>query len=75
MFAGPSRAKSARVENSFLESLRATLKEEITLEIKGLLIESQKEQLKLLKSKAGENVRQESENTVEGDSRTFYTPT
>ena len=28
--AGPSRPKSPRVENSFLESLRASLKEEIT---------------------------------------------
>ena len=37
----PSRPKSPRIENSFLESLRASLKEEITSEIKNLLIESQ----------------------------------
>ena len=43
--AGPSRSKSTKIENSFLESLRAFLKEEITSEIKNLLIESQKEML------------------------------
>ena len=47
--AGPSKPKSPRIENSLLESLRASLKEEITSEIKNLLIESQKEMLKLLK--------------------------
>ena len=47
--AGPSRSKSPRIENSSLENLRASLKEEITSEIKTLLIESQKEILKLLK--------------------------
>ena len=45
--AGPSRPKSPRIENSLLESLRASLKDEITSEIKGLFIESQKEMLKL----------------------------
>ena len=55
--AGPSRPKSPRVENSFLESLRASLKEEITSEIKNLLIESQKEMLKLLKPETKEYVR------------------
>ena len=44
--AGPSRPKSPRVENSFLKSLRASLKEEITSEIKNLIVESQKEMLK-----------------------------
>ena len=38
--AGPSRPKSPRIENSLLESLRASLKEEITSEIKNLLAES-----------------------------------
>ena len=47
--ARPSEPKFPRVENSFLESLRASLKEEITSEIKNLLVESQKEMLKLLK--------------------------
>ena len=46
---GPPRPKDARIENSLLESLRATLKEEITFEIQNLLVESQKEMLKLLK--------------------------
>ena len=55
--AGPSRPKSPRVENSILESLRVSLKEEITSEIKNLLIESQKEMLKLLKPETREIVR------------------
>ena len=36
---GPSKPKSRRIENSFLESLRASLKEEITSKIKNLLVE------------------------------------
>ena len=60
--AGPSNPKSPRVENSLLESLRISLKEEITSEIKNLLIESQKEMLKLLKPNARENVEEEKEN-------------
>ena len=55
--AGPSRPKSPRIENSFLENLRACLKKEITSEIKNLLVESQKEMLKLLKSETRENKR------------------
>ena len=55
--AGPSKPKSPRIENSLLESLRASLKEEITSEIKNLLIESQKEMMKLLKPETRENVR------------------
>ena len=43
--AGPSRPKSPRIENSFLESLRASLKEEITSEIKNLLVELEREML------------------------------
>ena len=39
--AEPSSAKSSRIENSVLESLSASLKEERTSEIKNLLIESQ----------------------------------
>ena len=35
--AGPPRPKAPRIENSFLENLRASLKEEITSEIKSLL--------------------------------------
>ena len=51
--AGPSRPKLPRIENSLLESLRTSLKEEITSEIRNLLIESQKEMLELLKPKTG----------------------
>ena len=59
-----------------MDSLRASLKEETTLEIKGLLRESQNELLKLLKSKKGENVREESEeNAIDAASRNLYTPT
>ena len=57
-YSGPSRSKPPRIESSFLESLRASLKEEITTEIKTLLIESQKEMLKLLKPDTKENVRE-----------------
>ena len=72
--AGPSKSKSPRIENSLLESLRASLKEEITSEIKSLLIQSQKEMVKLLKPETRENVR---ENVEEGmdETRIFYTPT
>ena len=69
--AGPSKPKSPRVEVSFLESLRASLKEEITSEIKNLLKESQREMLKLLKPETRENVEEETEN----ETRSFYTPT
>ena len=71
----PSHTKSSRVENYVLESFRASLKKEITSEIKGLLIESQKELLKLLKPRTGKSVREESESAIEEDSKTFYTPT
>ena len=40
LVAGPSSVKSPRLENSVLEGLRASLKEEITSEIRGLLAES-----------------------------------
>ena len=48
--AGPSKPKSPRIENSFWKSLRASLKEEIISEIRNLLVESQKEMKKLLRS-------------------------
>ena len=73
--AGPSRPKSPRIENSFLESLRASLKEENTSEIKSLLVESQREMLKLLKPKTGENVRENIEEETENETRNFCTPT
>ena len=56
--AGPSKPKSPRVENSFLESLRASLKEEITSEIRNLLAESQEEMLKLLKPETKEMLKE-----------------
>ena len=73
--AGPSRPKSPRVENSFLESIRSSLKEEITSEIKTLLLESQKEMLKLLRSETRENVRDHVSEELENETRSFYTPT
>ena len=73
--AGPSKPKSPRIENSLLESLRASLKEEITSEIKNLLIESQKEMLKLLKPETRGTIRENSEEEVEEETRNFYTPT
>ena len=65
--AGPSRPKSPRIENSLLESLRASLKEEITSEIQSLLMESQKEMLKLLKPKTGEIIRENTEEETENE--------
>ena len=73
--AGPSRPKSPRVENSLLESLRSSLKEEITSEIKTLLLESQKELLKLLKPETRENIRYLASGEPENETRSFYTPT
>ena len=73
--AGPSRPKSPRIEGSFLESLRASLKEEITSEIKNLLLESQKEMLKLLRSETGEIVRDITVEETGNETRNFYTPT
>ena len=69
--AGPSRPKSPRVESSLLESLRISLKEEITSEIKNLLAESQREMLKHLKPETRGNTEEE----VEEETRNFYTPT
>ena len=73
--AGLSKPKSNRIEGSVLESLRASLKEEITSEIKNLLMESQREMLKLLKPKKRENVKQDTEEETENETRNFYTPT
>ena len=68
-------AKSSRFKNSVLKSLRAALKEEITSKIKGLLLEYQGELLKLLKPKTGENIKEEAEDTLEDEPRSFHTPT
>ena len=73
--AGPSKPKSPRGENSLLGSLRASLKEEITSEIKNLLIESQKEMLKLLRPETRENIRENVEDEVDNETSSFYTPT
>ena len=73
--AGPSRPKSLRIEGSFLESLRVSLKEEITSEIKNLLVESQKEMLKLLKPETRETIKGNTEEETENETRSFYTPT
>ena len=73
--AGPSRPKSPRVENSLLESMRSSLKEEITSEIKTLLLESQKEILKILRPETRDNVRDHVSEELENETRSFYTPT
>ena len=73
--AGPSSAKSPRIENTVLEGLRSSSKEEITSEIRGLLAESQREQLKLLKLKTNESAGEQDENILENDTREFYSPT
>ena len=71
--AGPSKANSPRNENSLLENLRASLKEEITSEIKKLLIESQKEMLKLLKPETRESARDNYDEETKNETRSFYT--
>ena len=71
----PSKPKSPRIENIFVESLRASLKEEITSELKNLLVESQKEMLKLLKPETRKSTRGNIEEEMENETRTFYTPT
>ena len=71
MIVGPASAKFPRIESSALESLRASLKEELTSEIRGLLAESQKELLKLLRPKTNENIDDQDENTLEGEPRDF----
>ena len=54
---------------------RVSLKEEITSEIKTLLIESQKEMLKLLKHEIRENARDNIDEEMENETRSFHTPT
>ena len=73
--AGPSKPKFPRIEGSFLERLKASLKEEITSEIKNLLCESPKEMLKLLKPEIRENIKENTKEETENETRNFYTPT
>ena len=73
--AGPSKPKSPRVENSLLESLRTPLKEEITSEVETLLLESQKEMLKLLRPETRENIRVQTSGEQENETWSFYTAT
>ena len=55
--------------------MRASLKEEITSEIKNLLLESQREMLKFLRSETGENVRNNTADETENETRSFHAPT
>ena len=71
--ARPSSAKSPIVEKSLLDSLRVSLKEEITSGIKNLLSDSPKEILRLLKPKTRENVREKVHEEPERETRKFYT--
>ena len=71
LVSGPSCAKFPRTGSSVLGNSRASLEGEIPTEIKSLLVESQKELLRLLKPKTNENIRKELEN----ETRNFYTPT
>ena len=73
--AGPSKPKSPRIENSLLENLRTSLKEEINSEIKALLVESQREMSKLLKPETKGNTRETIDEEIENETRSFYTPT
>ena len=47
----------------------------MTSEIKNLLVESQKEMLKLLKPETRGNIRENTEKEGEEETRSFYTPT
>ena len=73
--AGPSNPKSPRIENSLLENLRTSLKEEITSEIKAFLVETQREILKLLKPETEAIARETIDEEIENETRSFYTPT
>ena len=75
MVAGPSKSESPSVEVTVLESLRVSLKEELTSEIKGLLLQSQRERSSLLKPKAMENPNKGNELNSRNESRTCQTPT
>ena len=55
--------------------MRTSLKDEITSELKSLLADSQKEILRLLKAKTNTNVREETDEDTENETRSFYTPT
>ena len=71
---GPSKTNSPRLEGSFLESFRASLKEEITSEIENLLVESQRE-MPSLKPETRENLRENGDEQTENEARSVYTPT
>ena len=53
-----------RVENSVSGRLRASWNEELPLEIKSQIMESERVLLILLKPKLGENAREQNENTL-----------
>ena len=53
--AGPLNPKSPRIENSIIESLRTSSKDEITSEIRNILAESKREMLNLLTPRANTN--------------------
>ena len=55
--------------------MRVSLKEETTSENKTLLLELQRELLKILKPETNKNVREQEKNTTENELREFYTPT
>ena len=73
MIAGPSRPKTARVENRTLASLRASLELYITTEIKQILMESQRVLLRMLKSNTEASENGENEQVPESESTNFYT--
>ena len=71
----PFRAKTTWVENSSLESLKASLEAELTSEIKNLLAEYQKELLKFIEPKVGECINEDEETSLESEIRRLFTPT
>ena len=75
MIAGSARPKSPWIKNSALVSSRASSRKDITSDIKELLMESQRELLKMLKSKTKLGENEASEQVPERKPRSFYTPT
>ena len=67
---GRSKTKLPRIEYSILEDLRASLKDKLSSEIEGLLLESQRELLKTLKPKTRNNPNEGLELNSGNESRT-----
>ena len=75
LVAGSARANSPKIEPGTFESSRDSLREEITSEIKGLLMETEREFLRTVGPKTKPNENEENEQDIESKSRNFDTLT